>query len=246
MQALPVAWRLLVTLVGILPVLACATPSPDAPGQAEQVANPDELLQLYEAGRYEAARELAEQRAETGDPQAEYYLALYYSSYETHYDFARAFQWYSRAAEHGHPQSVYMLGLLYTTGYFVELYELAWRHHVGFELAQDLRTATALYQAAEKAGDPRASQSLRELNERGMYSLPPRRILHMLVDARAGNLVAQWGASVVFGKGMYGVQFDSMQSRLWLQRAADGGLPKAAEFLKKMIEHELAVSRARP
>lgn len=246
--------RSLAPLASILVCIGCATRSADR------------LQDLYERGRFEEARELAEPLAEKGDPIAEYYLALYYSASETVFDMPRAFVWYSRAAEHGHPSAQRDLGYLYTTGLFVEpdpiaaigffrraaeggsreaIFELGWRYHIGLDVPQDLGVAEGLYVKALVAGDARAADALRNLHERREDSVPPPEFFLLVGAARSGDADAQLKLAMLFFQGILGVRHDPVYGRLWLRRAAEAGHPRAVELLERIVSNDRATVQER-
>ena len=69
------------------------------------------------AGNFDLAASLLEQRAQSGDVEAQYQLAsLYRSGRGVAHDDVAAFQWMKAAAEKGHAKAQFNLAKMYLAG----------------------------------------------------------------------------------------------------------------------------------
>ena len=80
-------------------------------------ASPDEAFAAFLRGDYSVALPMLEQLAATGEPQAQYYLALMYDlGHAVPQDPPMAFKWYQAAATAGLPSAQFNLALMYDAG----------------------------------------------------------------------------------------------------------------------------------
>jgi uncharacterized protein len=141
------------------------------------------LLALTAAGLpppedFEHSRDWYLGRAQAGDPEAQYLLALAYERRGGAEAFERALSWYERAAEASYADALYRLGLLYHRGELVAadpgraagLYERAAsdghraaafnRGVLAEEVEGDAMAAAGWYERAALLGEPRAAYNL--------------------------------------------------------------------------------------
>jgi TPR repeat protein len=107
-------------------------------------------LAAFQAGDYQRARELWSVQAESGDADAQNFLAsLYYLGLGTDRDFQHAAYWYERAARQGQMDAQRNLGTMYQMGQAV---------------AQDNLRAYIWYYAAAQNGSETAAAYLKTLD----------------------------------------------------------------------------------
>jgi TPR repeat protein len=127
-----------------------------------------------------------EKAAETGDPEAKYFLASLYkeADYEGH-DYARAFDLYKQCADAGYKYAYYAVAWCYSKGIGTRinkaaanewlergarlhdeqcLYELGNDYAKGIDVQKDLRKARACLEEASALGYGEATKALEELD----------------------------------------------------------------------------------
>ena len=97
-----------------------ATPAPAAtvtPAPAPDDPNVDLVYGAYQRGMYKTSFDLASQRAATGDPKAMTMLGeLYSNALGVKRDFAKAADWYKRAADAGDREAMFALAMMRLEG----------------------------------------------------------------------------------------------------------------------------------
>src|ERR1700760_3625947 len=92
------------------PPAATATPALDNP-------NVDVVYGAFQRGEYRTTRELALPRAQAGDPKAMTMLGEIYSNgFGVKRDFAKAVDWYKRAADAGDREAMFALAMMRLAG----------------------------------------------------------------------------------------------------------------------------------
>src|SRR6201994_610614 len=92
------------------PPAVTATPAPDNP-------DVDVVYGAFQRGEYRTARELALPRAQAGDPKAMTMLGEIYSNgFGVKRDFAKAVDWYKRAADAGDREAMFALAMMRIAG----------------------------------------------------------------------------------------------------------------------------------
>ncbi|HWL21295.1 MAG TPA: tetratricopeptide repeat protein, partial [Bradyrhizobium sp.] len=92
------------------PVAAAPTPAPDDP-------NVDMVYGAYQRGQYRTAFDLATVRAQAGDPKAMTMLGeLYSNALGIKRDYAKAGDWYKRAADAGDREAMFALAMMRIAG----------------------------------------------------------------------------------------------------------------------------------
>lgn len=150
------------------------------------------------------------ERAETGDPTAQFALArLYHGSGPATRDPALAFEWYSKAAAKGHAGAQYYLGRMYARGEFVR---------------QDYFRAAEWYRLSASLGrfaDARFALGDLYFKGRGVPRGYAEALAWYRQAADQGHPVAQYRLGVMFAEGWAG-EFDGIRAYKWFALALRG------------------------
>lgn len=161
------------------------------------------------------------QRAEAGDPQAQYQLGSFYmSGTDVQLDYRQAAAWYRKAAEQHHGDAEFALGYMYEQGKGVK---------------RDYREARQYYTAAAQQGHATAANNLGSLYEHGKGV---RKNIRQAAEwyrkaADQGEVVAQCNLASLYFRGK-GIPQDYVQAASWFRAAADRNYPPAQENLASM------------
>jgi len=140
-------------LMGVLAMLSAPT---FAGGECRDLLRPLLLQELPDAGKLAYAKEVCRTEVESGDPDAEYQLALFYLGL-TDWDVDKAIPLIMSAAQSGIPEAQYWL---------------AWQYDEGPLLAGDVALARRWYERAGENEHRLALQRLADAYERGDLGLP--------------------------------------------------------------------------
>jgi TPR repeat protein len=223
---------------GVAPVAPPAAP-PDAPTPSASRAPTEAELRVLAETDFQTAENFYHGR---GTPQ----------------DYARAMEWYEKAAAQNHPGAFYALGVMHFHGYGVpadhargrEWYEKAAalghavaQYNLGVisELgrggAQDFGQAREWYEKAAAQGHPAAQNNLGVAHETGRgvpRDLAKAREWYQRAAAQ-GYAPACYNLAALFDTGRGGIQ-DFGKAREWYEKAAAQGHPKAQHNLGVMYE----------
>jgi localization factor PodJL len=164
--------------------------------------------------------------ARAGDPLAFFEIgAIYTEGRGVAVDFAKAAQWYQRAADAGIVPAQYRLGSLYEKGTGV---------------ARDPAKARALYQQAAESGNANAMHNLAVMLAGGNGTSPDFALASMWF-AKAADLGlrdSQFNLAILYARGN-GVEKNLIESYKWFSIAAADGDTDAAEK-RAQVEKELS------
>ncbi|CZT34102.1 localization factor PodJL [Rhizobium sp. 9140] len=187
----------------------------DAPASAAPVDVPAEIVP---AALADAAR--------AGDPKAYFEIgAVYTEGRGVKADFAKAAEWYQRAADAGVVPAQYRLGSLYEKGTGVP---------------RDPARARALYQQAAESGNANAMHNLAVMLASGSGANPDFTLASMWF-AKAADLGlrdSQFNLAILYARGN-GVAKDLLESYKWFSVAAADGDTDAAQK-RDQVEKELS------
>ena len=156
--------------------------------------------------------------AESGEPLAQYDLAVFYAAgREVPQDFAKAFYWFRKAAEQGDATAQYELGICYKKGIGV---------------ARDAAQAVHWYRLAAQKGNADAQFELGVCfrDGTGVPNDPAEAVTWFRKSAELGDASAQLALSLAYIHGD-GVPKDEKEYVRWLLRSAEGGKPRAQSLL---------------
>jgi TPR repeat protein len=192
-------------------------------------------------------------KASAGNAPAEFRVGVQYElGAHVQKDFAKAAEWYRKAADNGYPQAQHSLGLLYELGYGVrqdEATAAVWYRKAaekGFAPAQfslglcyvhgkgvplDFGQALAWYGKAANQGNSDAMLNLAYLyhNGQGVPKDEARSFDYVRQAAEAGSADAQFQLGMDYHDGEHGLTPDNDVARKWLHRSAKQG-DVAAQF----------------
>lgn len=146
-------------------------------------------------------------RAESGEAQAQYELALRYHSGK---NYLKAHEWYLKAAEQGHAEAQNNLGTLYSSGLGV---------------TQDYPKAIDWMRKAADAGNAnaQANMGVMYLRGRGVEKSDTEAFKWFLMAAEQGQAQAEAEMGRAYHLGLGGFPVDDKQSFKWYKRAAEKG-----------------------
>jgi TPR repeat protein len=194
---------------------ATPTPAPtttQAPPSVFDDPNVDLVYGAYQRGMYKTAFDLAMNRAQyNGDPKAMTMLGeLYANAMGVKRDYARAAEWYKKAADAGDREAMFALAMM----------RLAGRGGT----TTNREEAVKLLASSAKLGNPKAAYNLALIYLEGQ-TLPQdvRRAAELLrVAADAGNPEAQYALATFYKEGT-GVEKDLEKAVRLLQAASLAG-----------------------
>jgi TPR repeat protein len=181
------------------------------------------LALLYYEGRgverdLEKARQLLSQAAEAGVAKAQNNLGLMYTRGDgVEQDYAVAAEWFRKAADQGLPMAMTNLGVMYANGFGVEVNE---------------QLAAELYRKGgqrDRAGQAIPIQSIPFVYDQRLVPLEasPAAFQTILVAARQGDPLAQFGAGFVALSAPFGGEPNYAEGARWMQAAAEKGVSSA-------------------
>jgi len=207
--------------------------------------------------------------ADQGDDDASYNLGLrYHTGDGVEQDFAKAKEYYERAAEHSHPNALCNLGIMYSQGHGVEVDEqigallirqaadqgqpnaqltLAGMYYEGEGVEQDYVKAFEYYELAEANGLSDAKISLGHMYLGGLGTEKDEVKAAALFEemAKRGNTQCQYLA----GKAAYeghtpDGEPDLERAAYWFMKAADGGDAGAMVQMAAMFQEGEGVEQS--
>ena len=164
----------------------------------------------------ENSPEMRYQQAEAGDANAQFLLGLQFANGDgVKQDYAKAHDWYGKAAAQGHTGAQNNIGVLYLNGHGV---------------AQDASEAANWYRKAADAGDEFAQGNLGELllTGEGVAKDPVAGIKWLRKSAEQGHAQAQYRL------GLQHLHLDDRQAAEWFAKAAAQGHQQAIEQQRKL------------
>ncbi len=157
---------------------------------------------------------LLKQKAEEGNPQAQYELASFYAT-EKPVDYPKIVLWLRRAAVQGHLESQFALGHIYQFG--------------KPKIVPDLLEAEKWYEKAAKQGDKQALQALEVLRDRQAYRILSAPSIDDRWDvqwtaktASYGDKQSQFELGQLYANGTK-IQMDYVKAAEWYEKAAVQG-----------------------
>ena len=197
------AWLALFTLIAWLH---------SAPASAGKL---DSAIASYQSGNYEQAFELFEPLAESGNANAQFYLAVMYNTGQgIASDLDQAVNWLHRAAESGHAESLYLLGKFYAAGHGVE---------------RDVGATRKLWTRAGNKGVLEAQTGLAQFYARGGEW--KRAVKWWRKAAQQGDAESQYHLGLMYQHGKGGLKRNRRNARAWWRKAAAQGHPQAKQAL---------------
>ena len=164
------------------------------------------------------------EKANEGDSEAQFKLGnMYYYGQGVNQDYAKAIEWYERAAEQGNAAAQFNLGLMYDFGKGVE---------------RDYAKAIEWYEKAAEQGDVYAQYKLGVMYENceGVEQDYAKAFEWYEKAAEQENAAAQFNLGVMYENGE-GVEQDYAKAIEWYERAAGQGDVKAQFNLGVMYEN---------
>src|SRR4051812_9797961 len=171
------------------PAPTASQPPASATAPVSEDPNVDVVFGAYQRGQYKTAFDLATARAANGDPKAMAMLGeLYSGGLGIKRDFAKAAEWYKRAADLGDREAMFALAMLRMSGRggpanreeaakllassaqlgsTKAAYNLALLYLDGQTLPQDLKRAAELMRIAADAGNAEAQYALATFYKEG-------------------------------------------------------------------------------
>ncbi len=220
--------RTLLAIVAALTLLFVAGPAVSA--------DIDDGIQAFRASQFERAWRLLEPSAEAGDDKAQYIVGVMYDhGYARPRNYAKAAEWFERAARQGNGDAAFNLGLLYWRGAEAE----------AGSLAQDPAEAAEWLSQAADAGFAMAQQILADMYLAGRGVAVDESKACDLAKAAAdrGLVGAQFTAGLLYGQGR-GCRKDIVEAYKWFRLGADAGYPGATQNVdilrRAMTDSEIA------
>lgn len=166
------------------------------------------------------AQQRIEKKADAGDRNAQYSLGLYYSSSADHTDYAKAADWYRKAADQGHAGAQYMLGQAYL---------------VGRGITRDETSAVRWLERAARQGHGRAMYSLGDIyfNGRGVVEDQAWGVMWFGKAAARNHREAMLSLGIALAVGK-GTDIDTPLAWAWLKKAEEQGHPDAPRAAKAL------------
>jgi len=178
--------------------------------------------QMSEAEQALAVKEL-QQRAEKGDPESQYRLAILYGNGEgVALDHLQAEHWFTQAARQGHEGAVLNLAWLYATGTGVNA---------------DDKKARELYLLAAGHGSGKAQYVVATMYRFGQHGVEPdkAKALHYYqLAAEKGIAAAQFALGKLLMEGKL-VETDDVVALQWLTLALANGSKRAEEYIQHLV-----------
>ncbi|MEQ8601110.1 MAG: hypothetical protein RLP98_14410 [Devosia sp.] len=187
-------------------------------------------IEAFEDRRFAEALRLLQPFADSGDADAQYYLAkMHAEGSGASVDTEEAIRLYRLSADQGFADAQYALGVMYISGEGVEA---------------DPAQGIEWFNAAVEQGHPGAQQALGNeyVNGRNLERDYRKAVRLYHLAAEAGHAAAQGSLGMAYMGGVGLTQNYSM-ARRWLQMGADQGDPEAILSLGKMYEAGLGVPR---
>jgi TPR repeat protein len=159
-----------------------------------------------------------------GNHDAEFELGIMFDDGDgVEQDYAKAIEWYTKAAQGGNRQAAFNLGMMYKNGDGVPA---------------DMTVARRWFTRASDAGDTRATVELANMSYMGR-SVPQdygKALQYFLKAAKGGNALAQMNAGVMYVRAEGMAAQDIVEGYAWLWLGAEGGNERAASLLRSLGE----------
>ncbi len=176
---------------------------------------PDLAYGAFQRGYYLTALKLALPRAEAGDPAAQTLIAeIYWNGLGVAINRKEAAAWYKFAADGGNPSAQFSYANILLRGLLVDT---------------DTKTGRELMEKAAEAGNIQAQFNLAQIitASRPTWAGFKNALPWYEKAAKAGLPDAQYALSNIYAEAKGVVTTDEEKARLWLKRAAEGGLDTA-------------------
>lgn len=190
-------------------------------------------MDAYQQHDYGAALAIWTSMAETGDHDAEAWVAaMYFNGEGTGQDYNKALDWYTRAAEGGNTMAQANLGTMYYLAQGTE---------------RNLEQAMHWSEAAAATGDLNGLFNLAVLCSKGDDTDSPvdneRAASLYLQAAQKGHYPSQSRIGYMYSQGL-GVEKDRVQAYLWLTLAAQHGIGTALDALEVVVKQMSAEEKS--
>ncbi len=136
-------------------------------------------------------------------------------------DYAKALEWYTKAAQAGNRQAAFNLALMYRNGEGTSV---------------NLDAAHGWFVRASDAGDVRAAFHLGQMSYTGQGATQDfeKALQYYLKSARGGFADAQMNAGVMYVRGEGVPKQDVINAYAWLKIASENGSTRAASLLTSL------------
>ncbi len=213
----------LLTLLSLPALVAATAQRPDPlPASSQRAQNTEVTMLIADA--------------ESGDPAAQFALALRYESGQgISKDYAQAAAWYRKSAEQGFADAQNNLACL---------------HLIGWGVALDYQQAASLFETSAKQGHAGAQNNLGSMYYRGVAVSRDYKVAAKWYRqaARQGQQVAQLNLALMYAHG-HGVEQDYIETYKWLVIAAASGSRSALLYQQRisprLSEIEVAIAHDR-
>ena len=178
-------------------------------------------LEQAQAGNFEQAKEIIEDAAINGDPEAQLWLSRFYRDSNALNQLQIGEKWLIKAANNGHPMAQY---------------DYAWDLSAGWIKAPIERIIKMIYWF-EKAGHNGIVEAYGNLS--ALYDNKPRDVLtEMEAEANKGNAMAQFNMGWINARGLLSegslMQNEDVANE-WFKRAAEQGFKDAIGVLDRHL-----------
>ncbi len=192
-------------------------PEPALPDMENREAaiEPEQVSASPDDPQYEAALQ--------GEPEAQCTLGARYASGQGgEQDFAKALEWYTKAAQQGNAKAQWNVAILYARG--------------PGGIAQDMQQAVQWCQQAADQGfaAAQATLGLMYANGQGVEKDVNQAVALLQQAADQGDAEAQYNLAIMHEQGLPTGTADHKQAFDWFSKAAEQGLPAAQERLGLM------------
>lgn len=198
--------------------------------------------------------------AKQGDVLAEYKMGFFYlNGRGVKQDYTEAMSWFRKAADQGDAEAQYSIGVLYGTGHGTEYgtapdydealrwyrkaaeqglsraeYNVGYYYQKGFSVKQDYAEAMTWFRKAADKGYGKAEFAIGTMYDFG--NGVPRDDVEALrwyrKGADHGSAEAAYNIGMFYAEGRGELSRNSDEARVWVERAAAGGVPQAKEWLR--------------
>ena len=191
-----------------------------------QAGEIDDAHSAFQAGDYEQSLSILRPLAESGNAEAQHFLAhFYYKGYGVERDVNLSLQLQEKAAEAGWANAQADLGLIYL-------------YRFDFGVETDYDKALRLFTAAAAQGNAKAQTNLGIMYEQGLGVSQDvsEGIRWILMGAEGGDPIAQHNLAASYATG-HGVPFDFVKAMAWYRKSAEQGFADSQYKIGLMYEH---------
>jgi len=180
----------------------------------------DDALEQAQLGKFNEAVEIISPLAESGNAEAQYYLAKLYMFPDALNEPELGMEWMTKSAYNDNPTAQFFLAMLVCNGWITETIENIVECVYWLERSLD-------------AGNDKALPYLGVLYENEHWDLIPR----MKTLAEQGNAKAYYNLGMIYGRGLMRSDefiYDPELARHYIEKGAELWLDAARDFLKKL------------